>query len=125
MLPNVTISLKMMFLIITLSRFLSCHIPHLPRHLALLASLLRVVFLPLFLFCNLAPRWSFLISITVIIIITIIIPSDRLLTPILLNSDLAYCLLMMALAVSNGYLTRFTILAIMMMKKELCRSSIE
>merc|ERR1711974_20858 len=69
-----------------MGRFLSCHIPHLPRHLALLASLLRVVFLPFFLFCNLAP-------------------SDRLLTPILLNSDLAYCLLMMALAVSNGYLT--------------------
>jgi len=69
-----------------IGRFLSCHIPHLPRHLALLASLLRVVFLPLFLFCNLAP-------------------SDRQLTPILLKSDLAYCLLMMALAVSNGYLT--------------------
>ena len=44
-------------LAIIINRFLSCHLPHLPRHLALFASLLRIVFLPLFLFCNLAPRW--------------------------------------------------------------------
>ena len=51
------------------------------------------------------------ICITLIIMTTTIL-SDRLLTPILLKSDLAYCLLMMALAVSNGYLTRFTIILI-------------
>ena len=51
-----TTKISLEIIIISLHRFLSCHIPHLPRHLALLASLLRVVFLPLFLVCNLAPR---------------------------------------------------------------------
>ena len=50
--------------------------------------------------------------IIIVIITTTTTPSDRQLTPILLKSDLAYCLLMMALAVSNGYLTRFTIILI-------------
>ena len=42
----------------------------------------------------------------------IAIPSERLLTPVLLNSDLVYCLLMTLLAVSNGYLTRFNMIMI-------------
>jgi len=67
-------------------------LPSLPTSVALVLSLLRLVFLPLFLFCNLAPL-------------------ERHLTPVMIQSDLAYCVIMMFLAVTNGFLTSSVMVA--------------
>lgn len=70
-----------------IGRALSTRVPHVSSTAALLLATLRLVFLPLFLLCNVAP-------------------GERLLTPVLIHSDLAYCTFMLVLAISNGYLTR-------------------
>ena len=69
-----------------LGRFIAARVPHVPSPLALLLAALRIVFLPLFLFSNLAT-------------------SDRHLTSVLIPSDAAFCTFMLVLAISNGYLT--------------------
>ena len=70
-------------------------------HIAILVIMIMIVILVMIAIL--------VIMIMIVILVIISIPSDRLLTPILLKSDLAYCLLMAALAISNGYLTRFTV----------------
>ena len=54
---------------------------------ALLLALLRLLFLPLFLLCNLAP-------------------SDRHLTPVIFHSDAVFIVLIIGFGVSNGFLCR-------------------
>lgn len=68
-------------LLVGLSRF-----PKISSKIALLFSCLRIVFLPLMMMCNLAP-------------------SVRHYIPVLLPSDTAYCVLILILAITNGYLT--------------------
>ena len=68
-------------------RFFSSRLPRVSSNLALLLATLRLLFLPLFLLCNLAP-------------------GERFFTPVLIHSDLAFCIFVLILAVSNGYLTR-------------------
>jgi len=53
-------------------------------YFTLLLSILRFVFIPLFLFCNLRP-------------------SDRSVSPILFESDVAYIVIMALFSISNGY----------------------
>lgn len=68
------------------------YIPELPSSLALIFALLRVVFFPLFLFCNLAPM-------------------ERHYTPVLFQSDPVYCAIMLCFAITNGYLTSAVMVA--------------
>ena len=55
---------------------------------ALTLALLRLVFLPLFLLCNLAPH-------------------DRHLTPVIFHSDAVFIVLIIVFGVSNGFLCRY------------------
>ena len=101
----------------------------------------KILYLVIVLFCKLASKFFYfqphgvfnpkpvfaiikfvdLASTVIVVVIPAIVPSsrliittpsERLLTPVLLNSDLVYCLLMTLLAVSNGYLTRFNTIMI-------------
>ena len=61
-------------------------IPNISSRLALISSVLRVLIIPGFMFCNLAPQ-------------------ERNLIEIYFPSDAAYVILMVLLSISNGYLT--------------------
>ena len=67
-------------------QFASLHLPHPGPSFTLFLSVLRIIFLPLFLFCNASP-------------------SSRVFTPVLFPYDSLYMLFMFLFSVSNGYLT--------------------
>ena len=61
-------------------------VPKISSRLALISSVIRVAFIPCFLFCNLAPE-------------------ERILIDIYFPSDTVYIILMFLFSISNGYLT--------------------